>query len=472
MTEEEGAPAGGMAAPAPQEAPPDEARREETLSAALNAEAQLAIETGDLDKAELVLAEAERSQTFALERHALDAAKTLALRGGIALARQRFGEAAESFASAAEILPPGRKDERFAYLNAEADAFYRQGNESRGVEAFELAISRYRHLALVRPRCDFPHDWAMTQMRLGAALQTLGECGGGVGLLKDAAAAYRSALQEFTRASAPQLWAMTQMSLGTALFRVGEQEAGAESLNEAAAAYSEALKEYTSERAPLDWARTQMNLGAALEALGVREEGTARLTDAIAAYREALQGSTKARAPALWAMTQFSLGSALFRLGERTGNTPTLRQAAAAYREALQEQNSNRAPTQLAAAQACFANLLVALGARESGTAELEEAVSAYGKALEVYDREQAPLQFAAIAANQGIALSHIAERRKDLEMAKLAAVQIEAAITAFREGKDLAAAANYEARLAKAHALAAALAKDEASLTPQQASA
>jgi hypothetical protein len=113
MTEKEGAPAGGTEAPAPQGAPPDDAQREETSSAALNAKAQFAIEAGDLDKAELVLAEAERSQTFALERHALNAAKTLALRGRIALARQHFGEAAESFASAAEILPPGHEDERF-----------------------------------------------------------------------------------------------------------------------------------------------------------------------------------------------------------------------------------------------------------------------------------------------------------------------------------------------------------------------
>ncbi len=185
-------------------------------------------------------------------------------------------------------------------------------------------------------------------------------------------------------------------------------------------------KEYTSERAPLDWARTQMNLGAALETLGVREEGTARLTDAIAVYREALEVDTKTRAPALWAMTHFSLGSALFRLGERTGSTPMLRQAAAAYREALQEQNCNRAPTQWVAAQTCVANVLVALGVRESGTEELEEAVSAYGKALEVYDRERAPLQCAIIAANQGIALSHIDERRKDVEMAKLAVIRIE----------------------------------------------
>lgn len=472
MTEKETAPAGAAAARAPEGAAPDEAGREENRSADLNARAQLAIEAGDPDKAELLLAEAERSQSSALERHARDAAKTLALRGGIALARQRFGEAAESFASAAEILPPGHEDERFAYLNAEADAFYRQGNDCRGAEAFELAISRYRHLALVRPRCDFPQDWAMTQMRLGAALQTLGECGGGADLLKSAAAAYRSALQVFTRMSAPQLWAMTQMSLGTALFRIGGKEAGSETLHEAAAAYREALKEYSRARAPLDWARTQLNLGAALEALGAREKGTARLIEAIAVYREALQENTKTRAPALWAMAHFSLGSALFRLGERAGDTFMFREAAAAYREALQEHGRDRAPIQWAAGQICFGNVLFALGARESGTAELEEAVSAYGKALEVYDRACAPLQCAAIAANQGAALSHIAERRKDLEMAKLAVVQIEAAIAAFRDGRDLSAAANYEAGLAKAQALAALLAHDAASLTPRQASA
>ncbi len=472
MTEKECAPAGAAAARGPDGVAPDGERREENLTAALNARAQLAIEAGDLDKAEHLLAEAERSLSSALERHARDAAKTLALRGEIALARQRFGEAAEGFAAAAEILPPGHEDERFAYLNAEADAFYRQGNDSRGAEAVGLAISRYRHLALVRPRCDFPHDWAMTQVRLGAALQTLGECAGGAELLKDAAAAYRSALQVFTRMSAPQLWAMTQMSLGTVLFRIGEKDAGTETLNEAAAAYREALREYSRARAPLDWARTQLNLGAALEALGAREKGTARLIEAIAAYREALQENTKTRAPALWAMAKLSLGGALFRLGERAGDTFMLREATAAYREALQEQGRDRAPIKWAAGQMCFANALFALGARESGTAELEEAVSAYGKALEVYDRVDAPLQCAAIAANQGAALSHIAERRKDLETAKLAVVQIEAAIAAFRDAKDLSAAANFEARLAKARALAAVLANDAASLTPRQASA
>src|SRR5262249_47318843 len=104
MTDKDSAPAGAAAACVPERAAPDEARLEETLSAALNANAQFALEAGDLDKAELLLAEAERFQASALERHAYDAAKTLALRGGIALAHQRFSEAAESFAAAAEIL--------------------------------------------------------------------------------------------------------------------------------------------------------------------------------------------------------------------------------------------------------------------------------------------------------------------------------------------------------------------------------
>jgi tetratricopeptide (TPR) repeat protein len=336
--------AGAEAARAPKCAAADGEQRDETISAALNTEAQFAIDSGDLDKAEVVLAEAEKTQTLAVERHALDAAKTLALRVGIALARPRFGEAVESFAAAAEILPAGHDDERFAYLNAEADAFYRQGNECRGREAFASAISRYRHIALVRSRGAFPQDWAMTQMRLGAALQTLSECGGGTDLLEDAAAAYRSALQEFTRASAPQLWAMTQMSLGTALFRIGEKEPGNERLNEAITAYREALKEYSRERAPLDWARTKMNLGAALEALGAREDGTVRLIDAIAAYREALQENTKVRAPALWAMTQLSLGNALLRLGERAGNTDNrrLRGSPAGTRSRTRQSNGRR----------------------------------------------------------------------------------------------------------------------------------
>jgi hypothetical protein len=48
------------------------------------------------------------------------------------------------FADAASTLPAGHEDERWKYLNAEAEVLYRHGNESRLGDAFESAIERYR----------------------------------------------------------------------------------------------------------------------------------------------------------------------------------------------------------------------------------------------------------------------------------------------------------------------------------------
>jgi hypothetical protein len=61
---------------------------------------------------------------------------------------------------------------------------------------------------------------------------------------------------------------------------------------------------------------------------------------------------------------------------------------------------------------------------------------------------------------NQGVALTLLAERRRDAKMAKLAAQQIEAASTASRDGSDAPAAAYFEAQLPKAQALVWNLAK------------
>jgi hypothetical protein len=92
------------------------------------------------------------------------------------------------------------------------------------------------------------------------------------------------ALEERTRERVPLQWAMTQMNLGTALETLGERESGTARLEEAVAAYRAALEERTRERVPLDWAMTQMNLGNALCKLGERESGTARLEEAVAAW--------------------------------------------------------------------------------------------------------------------------------------------------------------------------------------------
>lgn len=484
-------------------APPSGGRK----IAALNVDVQRAIEDKDPAKVDKILSEAEKTQTEALERQAFDAAKIMALRGEIALSRSRYSEAAGYFAAAASTLPAGRDDEYWTYLNAEADALYRHGNESGDRGGFESAIERYRDLTSLRPRNSFPRDWAMTQMNLGVALQTLGERESGALRLDEAVSAYRNALQEYSRARVPQLWAMTKMSLGTALFRLGERESETARLEEAIAAFREALQEYTRERAPLDWARTQMNLGVALETLGTRENGTAQLEEAIAAHREVLQENIRDCAPALWAMTQMSLGSALFRLGQRQDGMATVEEAVTAYREALKEQNRERVPLQWAATQICLGNVLTALGMQRSGTAELEEAVAAfrdalqeytrtraplqwamiqvnlgtalfrlgeredaaarfeetvaaYHEALQEYTRERAPLAWAGVTGNQGVALTRLAGCRGDEAMARRAVVQIESAIITLRDGGRAHSATELSSELSIAQALADCLAK------------
>src|SRR5260370_41520170 len=95
----------------------------------------------------------------------------------------------------------------------------------------------------------------------------------------------------------PLYWAMTQMNLGSALQTLGEREAGTGRLEESVAAYRLALLERTRERGPLDWAVTQMNLGNAIQRLGRREGGTARLEEAVAGCGVGPQGRTRERGP-------------------------------------------------------------------------------------------------------------------------------------------------------------------------------
>src|ERR1019366_4354523 len=312
-------------------------RGDDAKIAALKALAQKAIQDGELGKADEFLAEVEKIQTGALERLALNAAQTTAQRGDLALTRLRYVDAAKRFAEAAAKMPAGHEEERWKYLNREAEGLYRQGYKFGDNEAARSATERYRNLAELRSRNALPLDWAVTQNNLGNALATLGERESGTARLEEAVAAFREALQELTRALVPLDWARTRMNLGTALLSLGERANGTARLEEAVAAFREALQELTRALVPLDWARTRMNLGTALLSLGERANGTARLEEAVAAYREALQELTRARAPIEWARTQMHLGTALETLGARESGTARLEEAVAAYHEALQE---------------------------------------------------------------------------------------------------------------------------------------
>ena len=151
----------------------------------------------------------------------------LFLKQRIALARLRYSEAARHFANAAAVLHAEStyQDQRIGYLEKEADALYRRGDEFGDNGALLSAIERQRSLLNLLPRERVPLDWAMTQMNLGTALVSLGARESGTDKLNEAVAAYREALKEYTRARVPLQWALTQMNLGTALVSLGENRA-------------------------------------------------------------------------------------------------------------------------------------------------------------------------------------------------------------------------------------------------------
>jgi hypothetical protein len=76
-------------------------------------------------------------------------------------------QAADLFGQAASTVTAGQEDDRWEYLNGEAAALYRQGDEFGDNAAALSAIEHYHHLVELRPRSAFPRDWAMTQINIG-----------------------------------------------------------------------------------------------------------------------------------------------------------------------------------------------------------------------------------------------------------------------------------------------------------------
>jgi len=155
---------------------------------ALKADAQKAIEAGELMNADALLADVEMEQRRSLDRLAVNAAETSARRGEIALTRLRYAEAAKHFANAAAVFPPQSADEskRLSYLQKEASALFKQGDELGDNGALLSAIERYERLVELMPREQVPLIWAETQNSLGNALSSFGERQNGTAKLEEA----------------------------------------------------------------------------------------------------------------------------------------------------------------------------------------------------------------------------------------------------------------------------------------------
>ncbi len=270
---------------------------------ALVAQANAAIDGGNFARAHELLRQATQAQIAAAQEarklreqaqaaedaQMLGAASSTAAEGGVAMTERHYAQAADLFRQAAALIPSGHPDETEDYLNRQADALYRDGDERGHNDALNASLDVWRRVLEMTPRDRAPLDWAMTQTNLGNALKVLGERESGTASLEAAVAAYRAALEEQPRDRVPLDWARVQTNLGNALEVLGERESGTASLEAAVAAFRAALEEQPRDRVPLDWAMTQTNLGNALAALGEREGGTASLEAAVAAYRAALE---------------------------------------------------------------------------------------------------------------------------------------------------------------------------------------
>jgi tetratricopeptide (TPR) repeat protein len=214
--------------------------------AALKSEVQQAIEAGERGRADDLLARIQTKQDAAQDRLAVERAATRAQRGQVALAGLNFMEAAKRFADAARTLPASDDyaAQRATYLNSEASALFRQGDEFGDNTALVSAIDRYRIILSGTPRERVPLEWAGTQMNLGVALFRLGERESGTGRLEEAVAAYREALKENTRERVPLEWAYAKHGLANVLAALAERQKSSALMEEALACMRGAAEAY------------------------------------------------------------------------------------------------------------------------------------------------------------------------------------------------------------------------------------
>jgi tetratricopeptide (TPR) repeat protein len=234
--------------------------RENPVAQALVVQAKAEINDGHLAHAHELLRQTTQAQLAAAQAarnlreqaqaaedaQMLGAASATATEGDVALTERHYTEAADLFGQAARYVPPGHADVRLSYMDRQADALQRQGDERGNNQALQRAIEIYREELPERMRDRVPLDWARTQMNLGNALETLGRREGGTEHLTEAITAYRAALEEQTRERVPLDWALTQNNLGAALATLSERESGTAHLEEAVAAYRAALEEKKS----------------------------------------------------------------------------------------------------------------------------------------------------------------------------------------------------------------------------------
>jgi hypothetical protein len=388
-------------------------RSDDPATAVLLRQARAAIESGDLDGAERVLAETRQVARTARVQAQLRETEVIKVAADVRALRLDYLGAAALYAEASETASQDMGQWSLRYWQMQA--LYNRGrlfNEPEPLrEAVRIGVTYAMPLA---PRETRPERWAVTQTSLGLALQVLGERGDDAALARSVQA-FEAALTVLTREREPQGWAEATNNLGLALLTLGERGDDA-ALSRSVEAFQAAQLVMTRERDPVGWEAAQTNLGLALLQLGERGDAAA-LTQSIAAFEAALTIATRERDPDGWAATMGNLGNAFGVLGER-GDGSALSRSAAAYEAALAVRTRERDPAGWALLQNNLGNALLRLGERGDGGA-LARGAAAYDAALTVRTRERDPQGWAETMHNLGRAQLALGERGDEAALAR-----------------------------------------------------
>jgi tetratricopeptide (TPR) repeat protein len=429
---------------------------------ALRQQAEAAIDLGDLERADILLAEIEVKQRAAYDRLAVELATTIANRGAIAYTRLLYLEAAERFAQAAASLPSGAStaEKRWQFLAAEAEALKEQGNVFGDNVAALRSVERFREIAAQIPQDREPQMWSHVQAGLAGSYAMIAMRDMDPTNIKAALASYRAALEGLPRGDD---WANITTDMGLFLVGIGRRATDKQQIAEGVRELREALTWFTRERDPTKWAGISVDVGLGLQSQGdlagaitmfrevlatsapdspVRvlaqtDLGTclmnlgdsAHIEEAVALFRAALEAIGR-ETPVSWAGTQANLGLALLALGVTKGDKVRIEQAVDALSAANREL-SGRATIDWAVTKTYVGRALLALSDYEEAVPNTKEAVAAFQAALNKLPKSQMPVEFARLQSNLGVAL----ERLGDLQAST---VPLESAIAALHESREV----------------------------------
>lgn len=284
---------------------------------------------------------------------------------------------------------------RWAIVNAQLCYKHRLLGDYEGDERqYRSAVNACEAVLAVRPRREFPQEWAAAKTNLGSAWLRLHAFAPSAEEARDRLRRAREEIQaagrSIDRERSPQLWAVNRRTLGTIFIRLGELTeggAGREYFQRGMAELEAALEVQRPEYQPLDWALTQQNICLALYQQGARlgSGGVSLVREAVARCREAAGWLSPERAALSWAMVQNNLAASTAVLAQLEGDAEGLARAAEEFRRALRVYRRDRVPVNWAEVQVNLGELHCNLALMGGDPGLLSDAAAYTSAALQVF---------------------------------------------------------------------------------------